>query len=230
MDSPEEGEQLSDKFNDLKQLAEMLEKGEVTQEEYDKIKAELMGEDASAQSVTEAPATKDPETPPASASATTEPRADVIEAQTRWWLIGTGVLMAIGSFLPWAQAGIFSAAGTDGDGIFTLIGGVVVALVGIANRASVITALGTVVVAGFSIWIVANVFTNFASGDVGSIGSGLYLTGLASLFALIAGFKIFGQTGSESRLGRMFAASVTSPVLYRSLNLVRISSGAVNTR
>lgn len=184
---------MSDQFNDLKQLAEMLEKGEVTQEEYNKIKADLMAEMTPGQSEIQRPATQQSASPMAPKSATNEQPATSIESQTRWWLIGTGALMAIGSFLPWARVGIFSVAGTDGDGIFTLIGGVVVALVGTANRASVITGLGTVVVAGFSMWIVTSVFSNFDIGDIGSTGSGLYLTGLASLFALIAGFKVFGQ-------------------------------------
>ena len=41
---------------------------------------------------------------------------------------------------------------------------------------------------------------------------------------------VVNVTGSEPLRGRMFAASVISPVLYRSLNRTRISSGAVNTR
>ncbi len=74
-----------------------------------------------------------------------------------------------------------------------MIGWVVVALIGIANRASVITGLGRVVVAGVSIRIVVTVLSNFDIGGIGSIRSGFYLTGLASLFALIAGFKVFSQ-------------------------------------
>lgn len=113
-----------------------------------------------------------------------------MQNRTRWYLIGAGVLMAVGSFLPWAQAGILSVAGTDGDGIFTLIGGVIVALVGMANRESVATGLGTAIVGGFSLWIVFNVFGNVGIGDYELIGSGLYLTLLASLVATIAGIQL----------------------------------------
>jgi hypothetical protein len=177
------GGTVSDQFDDLKRLAEMREKGEITDAEYDKIKAELMGEMRSEQVGNGFPE----EAPRA-------PGADgkTIENQTRWWLIGTGVLMAVGSFMPWAQAGIFSVAGTSGDGVFTLIGGVIVALVGIANRASLVTAVGTVAVAGFCLYIVANVFGNFGT-DVSSAGTGLFVTGLASLIAIIGGLKVFGQ-------------------------------------
>jgi hypothetical protein len=77
--------------------------------------------------------------------------------------------------------------------MFTLIAGVIDALVGIANRASVITGLGTAAVAGFSLWVVWTVISNFASEDLASLGTGVYLTGLASLFALIAGLQLFNQ-------------------------------------
>lgn len=69
---------------------------------------------------------------------------------------------------------------------------------GIANRASGVTGIGTVVVAGFSLWIVVGVFSRL---DGSAIGSGLLLTGLASLFALIAGFKSH-HTGSSFQLVR----------------------------
>jgi len=98
--------------------------------------------------------------------------------------------------LPWVTAGIFSAPGTDGDGILTLIGGVVVALIGVANRASIVAGIGTVIIAVLALLVVVNVFGNFNLADTeeaASVGSGLYLTGLASLFALIAGFKVIGQ-------------------------------------
>ena len=102
----------------------------------------------------------------------------------------------VGSVLPWVTAGIFSAPGTDGDGILTLIGGVVVALIGVANRASIVAGIGTVIIAVLALLVVVNVFGNFNLADTeeaASVGSGLYLTGLASLFALIAGFKVIGQ-------------------------------------
>jgi hypothetical protein len=163
----------------------MREKGEITQEEFERIKAELLAE------------TPDEAAPPKSEAqqAVSAPESDTanIDSQTRWWLVGTGVLMAVGSFLPWARAGIFSVAGTEGDGILTLIGGVAVALVGVANRASIVTGIGTIVVAGLSFWVVANIFGNFGVLETDSIGSGLYLTGLASLFAIIAGFRVIGQ-------------------------------------
>lgn len=166
---------MADRIEEVKRLAELRDKGDITDTEYQRLKNELLS--GSSESAPQAP------------SAT-----NALEPQTRWWLIGTGVLMAVGSFLPWASAGIFSAAGTDGDGILTLIGGVMVGLVGVANKASLTTGLGTIVVAALSLVIVVNVFGNFGAEDIGLVGSGLYLTGLASLFAAIAGFKVFGES------------------------------------
>lgn len=175
---------MADRFEDLKRLTEMRDAGDITADEYERLKTELMAEQGSAPAP-QAEGTSAPE-PIKSASSAPE-----MEAQTRWWLIGTGLLIAVGSLLPWAQSGIFSAAGTQGDGVFTLIGGVVIALVGVANRASRAAGLVTVLLAGFSVFIVANVYGNLAGVNGGIRGSGLYLTGLASVFAAIAGLKVF---------------------------------------
>lgn len=117
--------------------------------------------------------------------------------ETRWWLIGTGVLMGVGAFLPWVQAGIFSLAGTSGDGVFVLIAGVIVALVGLSRKATVITGLGVIGVSLFSLWIVGRIMSDLSSIDTlgtgSSMGSGLIVSGLGALFALIAGFKTLNQ-------------------------------------
>ena len=120
--------------------------------------------------------------------------------QTRWWLVGTGALMAIGSLLPWVQAGIFSMAGTDGDGVFVLIGGVIIAIIGLAKKATTGTGIGAIVIAGFGLITIGNIFANLSElvTDPDAIlsvspGSGLMVAGLASLFALIAGFKTFSE-------------------------------------
>jgi hypothetical protein len=120
--------------------------------------------------------------------------------QTRWWLVGTGAFMAIGAFLPWVQAGIISLAGTSGDGVFVLVGGVIVAIVGLSKKATALTGIGVIVIAAFCLYIVYNVFSGMSdltTDDGGlftpSIGSGLLLSGFASLMALIAGFKTFGE-------------------------------------
>ena len=108
--------------------------------------------------------------------------------------------MAIGSLLPWAQAGIFNMAGTDGDGVFVLIGGVIIVIIGLARKATTGTGISAIVIAGFSLVTIGNVFSNLSvlGTDADALisvspGSGLLVAGFASLFALIAGFKTFGE-------------------------------------
>jgi len=162
-------------LDDLQRLAEMRDKGDLSQEEYEQLKAKLLSGPTPATQAKEAPAST---------------ATDQMKTETRWWLVGTGVLMGVGSVLPWASAGIFSAAGTQGDGIFTLIGGVIVALIGTANRASYATGIGALVVGALSVLIVFSVFGRL---DAEFIGAGLILTGLASLFAGIAGLQLISQ-------------------------------------
>jgi hypothetical protein len=52
---------------------------------------------------------------------------------TGWLIAGFGVLTLIGAVLPWATIGVFSAAGTEGDGTITLVLGLVAAAGGVAQ-------------------------------------------------------------------------------------------------
>ena len=183
---------MGNEFEDLKHLAEMLEKGEVTKAEYESIKADLLADMGSNE-----PTQTESVQPSANRQTEAVPEKSAMDDQIRWWLVGTGALMAVGSFMPWVQAGIISAAGTDGDGMFTLISGVVIALIGVAKKATLITGWATVGLAVFSLFIIANVVVNFETVEIfdttiGSLGTGLFVVGLASLFALIAGFKVIG--------------------------------------
>lgn len=183
---------MSERFEDLKQLAGMLERGEITRDEYDRLKADLLSEtdETPAKGTHSGSHSAQPDSshpaPPTSATPT-------MGNQTRWWVIGTGVLIAIGSFLPWARAGIFTLSGIDGDGALTLVAGAVVALIGVSNRANPATALGIIVMAGTSLLIVVNVIGNFGVGDADSMGSGLFITLVASFVAVFAGIQVFRE-------------------------------------
>lgn len=201
---------MSDTFDDLKKLSEMLERGEVTQVEYDRIKADLLAEQTATQEAPDHPMLGKPEGwyPDPTGEKTdylaywngqewtgeTKPiqKAGEIKGgmtdQTRYFLIGAGVLMAIGSFMPWGQAGIFTVSGTQGDGVITLIAGVVIAIIGIAKRASALSGILVILLAGGSGLIVLNVIANFTDTPE-SMGTGLFVVGGAALFALIAGVK-----------------------------------------
>jgi len=88
--------------------------------------------------------------------------------------------VVVGSFLPWARAGIFSVAGTSGDGVITLVLGAMIlvgAFVGRDDRSRVVR----VVVLGCfaaATWIASTTFTNVGGSVAGtsSVGSGLLLT------------------------------------------------------
>lgn len=108
----------------------------------------------------------------------------------KWGVVAGGVLMALGSFLPWAQAGIFSVAGTSGDGVITLIVGVLVTIVGIAKRQGAIPGLLVIGSGGLGLFIVYGIFQNL---DSDAVGTGLFVTGLGSLIAAVAGFTILNK-------------------------------------
>lgn len=131
--------------------------------------------------------------------------------ENKIWLIGSGVAIVVGSLLPWINAGLFSFSGTDGDGVFTLIMGGLIALIGIQGKTTKTLAIGAVGLAVFSGLIAWNVF----SGVMGQVdtsdliaarpGGGLYLVGLGALFAVGAGSK----TWSEAKAQEQKEASVT---------------------
>lgn len=201
---------MVDKTEELERLARLFDEGRLTQEEFDRMKQELLAstpEPANSMLGKSEGWYPDPtgnqsdylaywngqdwtgDTKPVASS---ETPAGGMTDQTRWWLVGTGVLMAVGSFMPWGQVGIISLAGTDGDGMLTLVAGAVIAIIGIAKRASMITGIAVIALAAFSGWVVLNIVGDLADTPE-VLGSGLLLTGGASLFALIAGFKTLGE-------------------------------------
>lgn len=116
---------------------------------------------------------------------------------TRRWLVGAGVVMAVeglglGILVGLSQQGIESEEGTFIliviAGIILLCG-VVVARIGVLNRASIATGTGVILAAALSL---LGVLVALARAD--EVGSLLLLTGLASLVAGLAGFGVVRQT------------------------------------
>lgn len=121
-------------------------------------------------------------------------------------LIGVigGVVVVIGSFLPWANAhtvfGTISVAGMEGDGKITALGGVLVAGLAAASAtrswlwlklAGAVAALGLLVVAGYEY---ASVSSGLTSDEyaVASVGNGLYVVLAGAFAALVAAiFHLF---------------------------------------
>lgn len=106
----------------------------------------------------------------------------------RPWLFAAGAFLILGSFLPWAQAGIFSLSGTSGDGVLTLMAGVVVGLLGIVQPKNVVPGAVALVASIGSVWVVWNVFDNF-SDTPENIGAGILVTGLGGILGVVGGIR-----------------------------------------
>lgn len=120
-----------------------------------------------------------------------------------------GIAIIVGSFMPWATLGPFSAAGTNGDGTITAVLGALVAIIAtialtkpplprrLAVPAFIIALLSAVVT------IIDSV--NVSRNDAGaSVGSGLILCLLGSLAA--SGGSIVGLIASRGRRQRRAVA------------------------
>lgn len=100
----------------------------------------------------------------------------------------------IGSFLPWAEVGgFFSRAGTDGDGVLTLIlGGIALALVLIGKTPIKLYAAGGLIALAAAIGIYDAIDISRIGGADDSfgievtVGSGLYLVIISSIAGLVA--------------------------------------------
>lgn len=107
-------------------------------------------------------------------------------------IVGGSLGVVIGAFLPWATVGPFSKAGTDGDGVITLILGLACAAFGVAalsraRRGYAVTALVAAVLAVVVAIIDIGDVSSVAEGPLGieaEVGVGLVLTLVAGLVAV----------------------------------------------
>jgi hypothetical protein len=119
-------------------------------------------------------------------------------------ILVAGVLAILGSFLPWITAtaafiGTITRNGIDGggDGVFTIVLGIVIALMGIAILArsgSARTArVGTVICAVALGWVVSTDYGSVqgrvkditSDTAIASVGMGLIVIGLAAVLAVV---------------------------------------------
>jgi len=128
-------------------------------------------------------------------------------------LFGAGAII-LGGFLPWVSItsilGTISIAGTDGDGIITLAGGVMIAIVAaiaLAKRHASIATTVIVLAASVGVFFVAlNIYGNLEGATtlteslLTNIGVGMWLTLLGALVAFFAGLAVKpnskGQAGT----------------------------------
>lgn len=101
-------------------------------------------------------------------------------------VVGASVVVVVGALLPWATLGFISVAGTEGDGVITLILGLATAA--LALLASVkgsrwpllVGAVLSVLVVLIAIYDISDV------SSTASVGSGLWLTLIAGGVAVVA--------------------------------------------
>lgn len=116
-----------------------------------------------------------------------------------------GAMMVIGSFMPWLSArtglGSISVAGTDGDGVFTLLLGGAAALIALVHLDRPIAGFlrGGIVLAGAIGVVVAVVDYTAASERISgidsaavaaSVGAGLYIVGLGAVATALGGLRM----------------------------------------
>lgn len=115
-----------------------------------------------------------------------------------------GAMMALGSFLPWASVssglGTISLPGTDGDGVFSLGAGVIVALIALVHldRPAGGSTRGLIILGGLiglGIAVVDGGGINerigaLESGVRATVGAGIYVLGVGSVAAIIGGFRM----------------------------------------
>jgi len=126
-----------------------------------------------------------------------------LSRENKVWLIGAGAAIILGSLLPWVSAGIISLSGTEGDGVFTLIMGGVIAIVGFVGKSSKSVAVAVVTMAIVSGLIVFNVMTNLADVDPTEFlaprpGGGLWIAGAGALAAFGAGVKTWNEASVQA--------------------------------
>ena len=176
---------------DLERLANLLDSGAIAPGEFERLKADVLGSRVDQTG-------DNPQVTRANPGASSG--ADEDKSSTRWWVIGGGIFMAVGSLLPWAQSGIFSVAGTSGDGVITLILGGVAAFVGIARRESFAAAWLVIICGAFGAWIAWGTVGRL---DVGVAGTGVYLTGLSAVVVALSGLDLLrDRRQSRRRQGR----------------------------
>ncbi|WP_436935420.1 hypothetical protein [Halovenus marina] len=105
---------------------------------------------------------------------------------------GAGIVTAIGAVLPWVDAGIVTVSGLDGDGVLTIIFGLVVLGLVLVREWGTVEMAATVVLGLMTTLIAGNVYGNLEDQAAQQIleaqaGIGLHLTLLGGLAMLGAG-------------------------------------------
>lgn len=135
---------------------------------------------------------------------------------TFWVLVGSAVLVFIGSFLPWAKVSVLGFSGTvngtEGDGVLTIILGLGIGVAagllrtGLVKPASIVALASSAIAGLIALYDMINI-DQFGDGYIAgaSIGFGLLLVGFAAfigfvtaLVELLAAFGVLAAKQSDS--------------------------------
>jgi len=116
------------------------------------------------------------------------------------WVGISAALMVVGAIGPWATAfGVLSVAGTDGDGLFALIAGLVIGAMtllryyrGLGAWTIVVGLLAASIAAAVSIYDMVNIQSEISnSHGLVTIGWGLWVDCIASVSAIVALYRFW---------------------------------------
>jgi hypothetical protein len=136
-----------------------------------------------------------------------------------WVLLGAAIAAVIGALLPWARIDVSfgtedvsaNVNGTEGDGVITLVLGILLGAVavlalatrGVARWAAVVGTVAAVVMTAIAIIDIVDV--NRTAGDISplvdvSVGAGLWVTLIAGLAGIIGGVLLLAKQRSGRQL------------------------------
>jgi hypothetical protein len=116
-----------------------------------------------------------------------------------------GAMMAIGSFMPWISArtgfGSVDVAGTEGDGVATLIAGALAALIALVFLDKPAPGLAKLAIGAAGVIALVVVYLDYneiqkrlegitSDAVAGSVGAGLYIVGIGAVAAIIGAIKM----------------------------------------
>lgn len=130
--------------------------------------------------------------------------------------MGGAAALTIGSFLPWATVtsvfGSISVAGTEGDGIMTLICGVI-AVIGFALQRPLLAIIPAAIGLAIGVIDLTNVSRNLGDIDAeiarASVGIGLWILVAGAVVAVVAAALLIPSRRTRDRSARPAAPPVT---------------------
>lgn len=154
----------------------------------------------------------------------------------------SSALLILGAFLPWVKAGWISYSGLQKDGMFTAIIGLVIGIILLCKKAPKIF----IIIAGFLSALVSfvdlanaySIISNYETSMQGNmfaglvqmqIGSGLYLTFLASIGLIVGGFLI-NKSDEKSKKKKTNPLTIIGIIVAVIVAIWFIGSSVSNTR